>query len=406
MIALEWTHPSYKANRNKGKFCGFKDEWVTSYPNPSALKNGGVTAQPFEARYTGSMDMVATHHRTKRPKRFIEKDNHHQDFEFVNENTDVNPLYAPIILVTQNDNTTIDTIAPEESFVSEPLTEIEETKDERSHSGGVVFTPPAGTSLGTLRTAANSHFGTAALEAEDITVITDSGSVTGIALTTNTIEDTDYTDVAEEALDASIHTFALANNANVTLGRHQQRTILIQGGEKPQGSKQANLRNIPEFEADGFSFAAEVQYPNTVTQLIPESVVGHAAFLLKIVVKFSKVYHNVEELTISFRDFLDEILDGPKTTASSNVKLYPNGHDRVETFWFNSVLGNIKRPRFEFGVESIQHMPRLGMAIFGMQSGCDVRTGGGGIEQVGSCDSACFGHTTGHVLGVQAFFTV
>lgn len=405
MIALEWTHPSYKTNRNRGKFCGFKDEWVTSYPNPSGLKNGGVTAQPFEARYTGSVDMVATHHRTKRPKRFIERANQHGDFEFVNENTDVNPLYAPITLVAQNDNTTLDTIMPDDTFVSEPLTEIEETKDERSYSGGIVFTT---SDLGALRTAAIAQFGEDALEATNVTVITDSGSVTGVALTADTIENLGYTDDtgAQETLDASIHTFALAQNASVTLGRHQQPTILIQGGEKPQGSKQANLRNIPEFEADGFSFATEVQYPHTVTQLIPESVVGHAAFLLKIVVKFSKPHHNVEELTISFRDFLDEILDGPKTTASSNVKLYPNGHDRVETFWFNSVLGNIKRPRFEFGVESIQHIPRLGMAIFGMQSGCDVRTGGGGIEQVGSCESACFGHTTGHVLGVQAFFTV
>lgn len=403
MITLLWEHPSYRANRHKGKFCGFKDEWVTSYPNPSVLKNGGETANTFEPRYTGSASIIATHTKTKRPKRIVTKSTQIDDLEFVNDNMDVNPLYAPIILQAQNDNTTFHTDL-DESFVAEDLYEEAKTTDRKNY-GGVLFVGP---NLSALRSAAVTHFTDDALVAGTLTVQTSTGPITGVAIKTETIEDDDYQDGEQRGLDASIVSFLEDNpNATVALGRHQEGSILTQGGEAPRASKQPNLRNIPEFEENGFSFASEITYPNTATQLVPESTIGHAAFLLKIVVKFSKSHHNIEELTVDFHDFLDEILDGPKTTASSSVTLFPNGHDRVETFWFNGVLGNIKRPRFQFGITNIQHMPRLGMAIFGMQSGCDVRTGGGGIEKLaGDCDTACYGHTSGHVLNVQAFFTV
>lgn len=397
MIVLQWEHSSYKRKRNHGKFCGFEDEWVSPYPNPSALKNGGVTAKSHEPRYTEGMAIRASERATKRPKRIIDQRPFIGDLEFVAEDEDVAPMYAPIRPDVDADRTQLSQIILDESFGPDGIEETKTAGTETQRGGAVFFGSTAALNMVVAEFGADNTL--------NATVVTDtSEELSGIAIR-DEIFDGDFTTATGRGLDDAID-FAsnIPGITGVTLGRHLDDTILQSGGETARGGKNQSLRNIPEFKAAGFAFAKELDYPDTSTQLIAENAVGASAFLLKMVVKFSKAAHGVDELVISLDDFLDGAFDASHPTSAANITLYPSGRERVETFWFNSVIGTIKKARCQFGVQSVAHAPRLGMAVFGMQSGCDVRSGGGGIEAIH--DEKICGYTTGHVLAVQAFFTV
>tara|TARA_Y100001963_G_scaffold138993_1_gene204395 strand:+ start:860 stop:1747 length:888 start_codon:yes stop_codon:yes gene_type:complete len=167
------------------------------------------------------------------------------------------------------------------------------------------------------------------------------------------------------------------------------------------------VQGLMGLKNQSYTFAKETLFPSHQLQTIPDGARGSLVRLIKIDVQFTKAWHNFESITLDFSRVVEGeqgLYSSNQTRTPSSITVYSDGHSKVESHGFGTVIGVVRDSRLELGITEFKYQPRLGMSWAGISTGNDVALSASGIESVLSHDfnHSIRGHTNGHLLSVSA----